>query len=378
MSIRPGTTSLPAASIVAAASVAARLASTAAIRPPVMATSRTASSRRDGSITRPPLISRSNLAANSPRAPVSAATPAAPARWRNPLRVSIRELSSDGAPNVCAEQRHRFTLSSACRLVHNHLQTRQLALHKGRLQQVQPGGIDRRLEHGMAGAVEADELSAEAPVDDGGLDAGPRRRRVYVPDLELTPRTAVCQHDTSDVTRRHRRIHWVRDCRLRKHPHIVSEIDDRAARGCDVAIRRRVEEWLEDNDLGPPLDAHRRTVDTAVFSDGGDDALDDHGLGGGTNGRHRMSSDGVHGRNSSRAVMAPSACRGSVSIRARSPFRKRATIAYPCSVAADSGWNCTPMTGCSRCSKAMTAPSSSAVAITRKSGGIVAGAITSE
>jgi hypothetical protein len=50
---------------------------------------------------------------------------------------------------------------------------------------------------------------------------------------------------------------------------------------CDVAIRRRIEERLEDDDLVPPLDTHRRTVDTAVFGDGGDDALDDHGFGGG-------------------------------------------------------------------------------------------------
>ncbi len=58
MSIKPGTTSLPRASSVAAAS-AESVGSTAAIRPAAMPTSRTASSRSDGSMTRPPLMMRS-------------------------------------------------------------------------------------------------------------------------------------------------------------------------------------------------------------------------------------------------------------------------------------------------------------------------------
>jgi hypothetical protein len=58
MSIRPGVTILPLASIVSAASPVI-VASTAAILPPAIATSRTPSSMTDGSTTRPPLMMRS-------------------------------------------------------------------------------------------------------------------------------------------------------------------------------------------------------------------------------------------------------------------------------------------------------------------------------
>src|SRR5882672_11582483 len=58
MSIRPGATILPRASMVSAASPLMS-ASTAATLPATIATSRTASSPTDGSITRPPLMTRS-------------------------------------------------------------------------------------------------------------------------------------------------------------------------------------------------------------------------------------------------------------------------------------------------------------------------------
>jgi hypothetical protein len=58
ISIRPGATILPRASIVSVGSPA-MLASTAAILPPAIATSRTASSPTEGSMTRPFLMIRS-------------------------------------------------------------------------------------------------------------------------------------------------------------------------------------------------------------------------------------------------------------------------------------------------------------------------------
>ena len=61
----------------------------------------------------------------------------------------------------------------------------------------------------------------------------------------------------------------------------------------------------------------------------------------------------------------------------RPPVRNQSSIRYPYSVSTDSGWNCTPTTGCVRCTTAMISPSS-AVAVTRSSGGSEAGAITSE
>ena len=59
MSMRPGTTSFPAAPIVAATSVPSMRGATRAIRPLEMATSAMPSNPRDGSITRPPVITRS-------------------------------------------------------------------------------------------------------------------------------------------------------------------------------------------------------------------------------------------------------------------------------------------------------------------------------
>ncbi len=59
MSIKPGTTSLPRASMAWAAVSVAIVGSTAAMRPPAMATSRMALSLSDGSMTCPPLMIRS-------------------------------------------------------------------------------------------------------------------------------------------------------------------------------------------------------------------------------------------------------------------------------------------------------------------------------
>jgi len=58
------TTDLPRASIMSAAS-AAMLASTAAMRPPAIATSRIALILSEGSITRPPLMIKSYVAAST-------------------------------------------------------------------------------------------------------------------------------------------------------------------------------------------------------------------------------------------------------------------------------------------------------------------------
>src|SRR5712691_5685669 len=90
MSSRPGTTILPRASKVSAAS-AERLASTAAMRPPSIATSRIASTLSEGSITRPPLMIRSYVAgaARTSVTRANAAAPAAAAALTNWRRFSI-------------------------------------------------------------------------------------------------------------------------------------------------------------------------------------------------------------------------------------------------------------------------------------------------
>src|SRR3984957_16384686 len=79
VSIRPAVTTLPRASMVAAAS-AAMLASTATILSPEIATSRIASRPIEGSITRPPLMTRSYVAANALGIPARNAAPAVPTK----------------------------------------------------------------------------------------------------------------------------------------------------------------------------------------------------------------------------------------------------------------------------------------------------------
>src|SRR5687768_8050892 len=112
MSIKPGTTSLPRASIVWAAP-AAMLGSTAAMRPLAMAMSRTASSRTDGSMTRPPRMTRSYFAvcaANRRGARANAA--AAVATDRNCRRFNPSPLIPTemlGAMNRCVNSRPRTT-----------------------------------------------------------------------------------------------------------------------------------------------------------------------------------------------------------------------------------------------------------------------------
>src|SRR2546423_10800849 len=86
MSISPGTTSFPRASITSAVPAAISVL-TAMIRPPPTATSRTASSPRDGSMTRPPLMTRSYAVAASKLRPQ--ADKAAP---RQKSRRVMREL----------------------------------------------------------------------------------------------------------------------------------------------------------------------------------------------------------------------------------------------------------------------------------------------
>jgi hypothetical protein len=92
-----------------AAPSAAMFASTAAIRPPAIATSRVASSLTEGSITRPPLTMRSWLraAANSSAARANTARVAAAARtnWRQFIMVKLPDSVSwdEQCADVCSK-----------------------------------------------------------------------------------------------------------------------------------------------------------------------------------------------------------------------------------------------------------------------------------
>ncbi len=101
MSMRPGTTSLPPASNVSAAELAAMSGRIAAILPSLTATSATRSKRRDGSMTRPPLMTRSYCAARRSGSLARLESAAAPvaATERNLRRVSTpRIIASRVAP----------------------------------------------------------------------------------------------------------------------------------------------------------------------------------------------------------------------------------------------------------------------------------------
>src|SRR5215475_3026761 len=85
--------------------------------------------------------------------------------------------------NVVREDRHRLALARPGCLVHDDLKPIQLALHELPRQQVQARRIDRHLEHGMARAIETDELAPCAAMQDGRLDARTRRRAVNLSDF---------------------------------------------------------------------------------------------------------------------------------------------------------------------------------------------------
>ena len=73
-------------------------------------------------------------------------------------------------------------------------------------------------------------------------------------------------------------------------------------------------------------------------------------------------------------VMARSS---SATVQRLGVFRKLRSIAWPCSLRMDSGWNCTPSSATSRWRTPMISPSP-LVAVTTSSGGSVARSIASE
>src|SRR5262249_37864330 len=95
MSIRPGATILPRASMVSVA-LAVMLGATAAILPALMATSRTPSMPTEGTMTPPPLLTNSKLiGANAYGAwPSIAALAVAPRNWR---RFNMADVSTPGS-----------------------------------------------------------------------------------------------------------------------------------------------------------------------------------------------------------------------------------------------------------------------------------------
>ena len=137
-------------------------------------------------------------------------------------------------------------------------------------------GIDRRFEHGVPRAIEANELPRHTAMHHRHLDARPWRRTVDRSDLQLAPGAAVRQHHTAHRDRRPGRILGIGNRRAREHPRVVDEIDDRRLSGHNVAIGGGIEERLQHDDLVAPLDAHRCAIHMPVRIDRRHDALDNH------------------------------------------------------------------------------------------------------
>ncbi len=143
-----------------------------------------------------------------PMAPRRSSTPkcrraGASTKTASSTRVVIRlaDRRRRGADEV-AEDGHRLVLGRPGGLVHDHLQPRQFLLDERPVQQVEPGGVDGGLEHGMRGAIEADELAGHAAMDHGHLDPRPRRRRVDRRHLQFAPRAAAASTDAVHHGRR--------------------------------------------------------------------------------------------------------------------------------------------------------------------------------
>ena len=130
--------------------------------------------------------------------------------------------------------------------------------------QVQPRRVDRGFEHGVARAVEADELAAHALVHHGRLDARARRRAVDA----IAPRARA----TNSSRRAPRRSTTIAGTVAYCGFEIAARANTRtssvrfttaAPRRHDVAVGRRFQKRLQDDRVVAPLDAHRRAVDRA-------------------------------------------------------------------------------------------------------------------
>ena len=170
---------------------------------------------------------------------------------------------------------HRRALPRPRGLVDEHLQPVQLGADLRSREQMRAGGEDRRLEHRVAGAIEAEELAPSPAADDHGADHGALRPVVDRLDADLAPRAGVVEHRAGDSRRGTGRRVRIGERRLAEEQDVVGEVHDRRAGGAQVAQRPCALEGLDDDPLLAPLDAHRAAVDGAVGVDRRHHGLDD-------------------------------------------------------------------------------------------------------
>ena len=102
------------------------------------------------------------------------------------------------------------------------LKPRQLAFDEGMRQQVKACRVDRGLEHGVARAVEADELTSHAAMHDFRFDARPRR--VDRPQVTSRQEQQSRKHHAADDCGRNRGVLRVRDGGRGEQAHVVGEV----------------------------------------------------------------------------------------------------------------------------------------------------------
>src|SRR5207247_1737937 len=286
--------------------------------------------------------------------------PAPPRTRGTRVRSSRRGRGTPGRRDVhvVREQRHRVALARTRRLVHDHLQPRELIADLLGRQEMGACRQDRSLEHGVARPVEAEELAPEPPVRYDGHDARARRGGVKRVHLDLSPGARRLEHDAADGGRRDRRELDGGDRALREQHDVVRQVHDGRPGVAEILERRGLEKRLDDDLLLAPFDAHRREVGRPGGIEGRENRLDDHrtnsagGGGGGAIPGARSGSRGAGGGGGGGA-RAPSARSGSQAVRAVAPWRKRSSRRYPCAVSTGSGWNWRPGTGWRTCETAI-------------------------
>src|SRR2546430_9483251 len=89
---------------------------------------------------------------------------APPPPWRSWGHRLLRAGRARRPAHVVGEQGHCLALARAGRLVHDHLEPSEVDADLLRGQEMGAGREDRGLEHGVAGAVEAQEFASHAAV----------------------------------------------------------------------------------------------------------------------------------------------------------------------------------------------------------------------
>src|SRR5690606_35271668 len=163
-----------------------------------------ASSKSDGSCTAIPIPPK-----RRPRSPRRSSSPrcsraGASTHTASPAVIPSSLQRRGFLAHVRGEHGHGLVLARTGGLVHDHLETLVLPHDLLDREDPRPRRQDGGFQHGVARAVEPEELALEPAVHHPALEAGTRRLDVGFLDLDLAPGADVREHDAAHLLRRDR------------------------------------------------------------------------------------------------------------------------------------------------------------------------------